>query len=114
MGRDYVQSYPGIVARRSGGCATGESALRCAQPLDGAVDFAPLPLQMADLGDDLLRIELILQVRRLRRPLAPDQVLDLGQGEAELLALQNHLHPDAVAAAIKAGVALAAWLDQAT
>src|SRR6202034_3623211 len=99
--------------RRSGGSALGEAALRCAQPFDGAVDFAPLPFQMADLGDDLLRIELILEVRRLRRPLAADQVLDFGQGEAELLALEDHLHPDAVGPAIKSSVALAARLDQA-
>jgi hypothetical protein len=57
----------------------GKSALRRAQPLDGAVDFAPLPLEVADLGRNLLRIPLF----EIRRPLAPDQVLDFGQGEAE-------------------------------
>jgi hypothetical protein len=87
--------------------------LRRSQPLDGAFDFAALALQMVDLSVDLLRIELILEVGRLGRPLAANQILDFRQGEAKLLPLQNHFHANAVGRAIVAGVALAARLDEA-
>src|SRR6185437_10394506 len=77
--------------RQSGGGVLGEAALRRAQPLDRPLDLAALALQVADLGDDLLRIELILEIRRFARPLAADQILDFGEGEAKLLALEDHL-----------------------
>ena len=83
-----------------------------AQPLDGFVDLVALPLQVADLGQNLLRIELIFEIHRFARPFAADQVLDFGQREAELLALKDHLHPDPVAGAIIAGVPLTAGLDE--
>ena len=111
--RRVPRRRPCVDPADSGGGALGKAALRRAQPLDGAVDFAALPLQMADLGVDLLRIELILEVRRFGRPLAADQVLDFCQGEAELLALQNHFHANAVGSAVVAGVALPARLDEA-
>src|SRR6185437_4724282 len=98
--------------RQSGGGVLGEAALRRAQPLDRPLDLAALALQVADLGDDLLRIELILEIRRFARPLAADQILDFGEGEAKLLALEDHLHPHAVGRPIIPSVAFPARLDE--
>ena len=90
--------------RQSGGDAVGEAVLRRPQPLDRALDLVALPLQMADLGHDLLWIQLIFEIDRFSRPFTANQVLDFGRGEAELLALEDHFHPDAVGCAIVAGV----------
>src|SRR5208337_4236848 len=84
-----------------------------AEPLDGAIDLIALAFEVTNLADDLMRLQPLLEIRRLVSALPADQVVDFGQGEAELLSPQNHLHAHPISGAIEAGIAFSAWLDEA-
>ncbi len=66
----------------------------CAQSGDGAVDVRPLPFEMIDLRDDLLRLQLTFEV--VRSILGAKQLVYLGQCEAQLFTSHNHLHTQSI------------------
>ena len=55
--------------------------MRRAKPLDGAIDLITLTFKVTNLADDLMRLQLLLEIRCLVCALAADQVVDFGQGE---------------------------------
>ena len=64
------------------------------QTRNGAVNFRPLPLEMIDLRDDLLRLQLAFEV--VRSILTAKQIVYLSQGKPQLFASHNHLHSQSI------------------
>jgi hypothetical protein len=83
------------------------------KPLDGAIDLVTSAFKVIDLLDNLLRSQLLLDIRRLGCALAADQGDNFGQGESELLSLKDHLHAHSISGAIEARIAFPAGLDEA-
>ena len=105
-----ANATPPDISRRG---ALRQTAVGGPKPLYGAVDLLSLPFQMTDLVDDLLRLQLLLEIRRFVGALSPDQIVDLGEREAQFLAPKDHLHANAVCAAVVAGVTFPAGFDEA-
>ena len=74
-----------------------------AKPLDGALDLDSLTFKVTNLVHDLLRLQSLLEIRRVGRTFAADKVTDFMQGETELLSTQNHLDAHAISCAIQPG-----------
>src|SRR5208283_3994769 len=71
-----------VLPTGSGGRVLGQPAVGRAQALDRAVDLVTLSLEMANLIDDLLRLQLLFEIGRFVYPLAANQIVDLGEREA--------------------------------
>src|SRR5271165_4565032 len=83
------------------------------KPLDGVVDFIALAFEVTNLADDLMRLQLPFEIGRVVCTLAADQIVDLSQGETQLLSLENHTQAHSVCVAIEARIAFPARLDEA-
>ncbi len=77
--------------------------MRLPQGCDSLIDLAALAFEVADLCRDLLRqpTHLELHLAGIIFP-ASNDVMNLGEGESELLAFENHLEMKPVAGIVPA------------
>ncbi len=87
--------------------------MRGAQFLDRLVEFGAAFLEMAQLRQHHFLVEDEIVILFVTPGIGVEQIGDFGQGEAEVLALENHLQADFLPAVIEPGAAASNWVQQA-
>jgi hypothetical protein len=100
-----------------GACASARSADKTvvgrAQFIDRQVEFGAALFEVTKLRQHHLLVQGEILGRLCGVAVGVEQIRDFGQGEAEVLALQNELEPGLLPAIVKARGAAAERLDQA-